>query len=98
MWSPPAGAEVRSPATGRVEYVGPLKGFRLVAILRLEGEWRVVLAGLQTVTAPAGARVRAGQPIGRAAAGPARALYLQLRDGARAVDPAPQLAGPAPPR
>ena len=89
VWRPVAGAAVRAPAAGRVEYAGPLKGSRLVLILRLDGDWRLVLTGLQTVTVGEGAQVAAGAPVGRAppASGPDAEVYLQLRDGARAVDP-----------
>ncbi len=93
VWRPAPGETVRAPADGVVEHVGPLKGFRLVVMLRLPGDWRVVLAGLQSTTPAPGARVAAGQPLGRAApaGAPDGDLYLQLRDGARAVDPGPAL-------
>lgn len=96
-WNAGSGEMVLAPAVGRVEYAGPLKGWRLVAILRLEGDWRLVLAGLQTVTAAPGSDVAAGQPLGRAAVrsshGPAPRdapppeLYVELRHGVEPVDP-----------
>ncbi len=93
VWRPPGDAVVRAPAAGRVEYAGPLKGARLVLILRLAGDWRVVLAGLQTITVGEGVEVAAGAPVGRTPARgtPDADLYLQLRDAARAVDPTPRL-------
>ncbi|MBE7218595.1 MAG: peptidoglycan DD-metalloendopeptidase family protein, partial [Caulobacteraceae bacterium] len=94
VWRPAAGAAVRAPAAGVVEYAGPLKGARLVLILRLAGDWRLVLTGLQTLTVGVGAEVAAGAPVGRAppAGAPDADLYLQLRDGARAVDPTARLS------
>ena len=97
MWRPPPGVAVASPVAGRVEYAGPLKGFRLVVILRLAGDWRVVLAGLQQAGVGVGAQVAAGGPLGRApSAGGDGEVYLQLRDGAQAVDPAAALRLAAP--
>ena len=86
---------IRAPADGEVEYVGPLRSWRLVLILRLQGGWRVVLAGLQTVTTPPGAAVRGGEPIGRApgVSPTPPELYMELRRGASPVDPSPQLRG-----
>lgn len=93
VWRPAPGAAVVSPVDGVVEYAGPLKGFRLVVILRLAGDWRVVLAGLQEARVGVGREVAAGHPLGRAppAGSGDGEVYLQLRDGAAAVDPSAAL-------
>jgi septal ring factor EnvC (AmiA/AmiB activator) len=91
-WRTTAGAPVLSPAAARVDYAGPLKGWGPVVILNVGGGRRLVLAGLQTVAAGAGRTVAAGEPIGRmgsgSAGGTAPELYLEVRDGNSAVDPA----------
>ena len=93
VWRAAPGAAVTSPASGVVEYAGPLKGFRLVVILRLAGDWRVVLTGLQEARVGVGREVAAGRPLGRAppAGSGDGEVYLQLRDGAVAVDPSAAL-------
>jgi septal ring factor EnvC (AmiA/AmiB activator) len=94
-WRTGPAAQVLAPAAGVVEYAGPLKLSGGVVILRLEGGYRVVLAGLDEVAALTGRRVAAGEPLGRMAKG-ARAphdLYLELRRGGAAVDPSPWLDG-----
>ena len=91
-WASAPGAPVLAPASGEVEFAGPLRGQGLVAVVRVAGGWRVVLSGLGRITAPAGATVRAGERVGDAAPG-APEVGLQLRRGSEAVDPGPLLAG-----
>ncbi|MHB8286773.1 MAG: murein hydrolase activator EnvC family protein [Caulobacteraceae bacterium] len=96
-WATDPSASVVSPASGRVDYAGPLKGWGLVVILRV-GDHHVVLAGLASVGADTGSTVTAGEPIGRMADGPGRPeLYLEVRRGATPLDPARWLAVNAPP-
>ena len=83
-WTATAGATVRAPADAVVEHAGPIRGRGLVAVLRLEGGWRVVVAGLRRVDAGRGGVVRAGDELGRAAGGE---LLLELRRGTEPVDP-----------
>ncbi|MBX7248300.1 MAG: peptidoglycan DD-metalloendopeptidase family protein [Caulobacteraceae bacterium] len=84
-------AQVLAPAAATVEYAGPLKNWGGVVILRLEGGYRVVLAGLDEVAALSGRRVAAGEPVGRMARGKDHELYMEVRRGASAVDPSPWL-------
>jgi septal ring factor EnvC (AmiA/AmiB activator) len=87
-WATDPAASVVSPASGRVDYAGPLKGWGLVVILRI-GDHHVVLAGLASVGTDTGSMVTAAEPIGRMADGPDRPeLYLEVRRGATPVDPA----------
>jgi septal ring factor EnvC (AmiA/AmiB activator) len=92
-WRTAPGALVTSPSDGLVEYVGPLKNWGLVVILRRPDGWRAVIAGLQSAELAPGAPVRAQQPIGRMAdrKAPPPELYLELRRGSEPVDPGPYL-------
>lgn len=100
-WRTGASAQVLAPAAGVIEYAGPLKGWGGVVILRLDGGYRVVLAGMDRVLGLTGRRVQAGEPVGRMTSdraggrdGP-RELYLEVRRDGAPVDPTPWLdAGP----
>ncbi len=96
-WRAADGALVVSPAAGRVDYAGPLKGWGFVVILRHPGGYHLVLAGLDRVNARIGSEMAAGEPVGRiarpAATGPGRPpatseLYMEIRRGAQPIDPA----------
>jgi len=95
-WRTAENAPVVAPAQGVVEYAGPLKGWNVVAILRLGGGYHIVLAGLDTVTAGPGQMVGQGQPIGRMGRGDGGApeLYLEIRRNGAAVDPSHWLQAP----
>ncbi|CAN5298102.1 murein hydrolase activator EnvC [soil metagenome] len=80
---------VSAPADARVDYAGPLSGWGQVVILDLGPGWRAVIAGLDTVTVEAGARVTDGQPLGHTPAD--GELYFELRRDDRPVDPGPWL-------
>jgi septal ring factor EnvC (AmiA/AmiB activator) len=101
-WKAQTGQVVLSPADGRIDYAGPLKGWGFVLILRLAGGYHLVLAGLDTANAKIGSEVSAGEPIGRMANTPslskdkesaAPELYLEVRKGETPVDPARWLDG-----
>lgn len=92
-WRAQANAAVIAPAAGRVDYAGPLKGWGEVVVLNLGGQRRLVLAGLEMVSAEPGRSVAAGEPVGRL--GPAGQggatppeLYLEIRGPGGALDPA----------
>ena len=85
-----AGAVVRAPAAGTVEYSGPLKGWGGVLILNVGGGYHLVLAGLDRIAPTAGRRVANGEPVGGMSqrAGPAPELYMELRrEGVGPQDP-----------
>ncbi|HEY3814323.1 MAG TPA: peptidoglycan DD-metalloendopeptidase family protein [Caulobacteraceae bacterium] len=94
-WRTGAGAPVFAPASGRVEYAGPLKGWGQVLVIGLGGDWRVVLAGLDRVQVRSGAELSKGQGVG--AMGPvtqnggAPQLFMELRRGPNVADPARRL-------
>ncbi|HEY2753952.1 murein hydrolase activator EnvC family protein [Phenylobacterium sp.] len=93
------GARVASPGPGTVQYVGPVKGWGVILILRLAGGYHLVLAGLDRTSVSVGQSVAAGQavgwmPEGRQSNGdgadgqrPSRELYLEVREQGAPVDP-----------
>ena len=94
-----AGAPVRAPTDGWVLYVGPFRSYGEIVILNVGDDYRMVLAGLESTGVALGQFVLAGEPIGRlgtqppaaAVAGGAigsPALYVEVREGSRTVDPA----------
>jgi septal ring factor EnvC (AmiA/AmiB activator) len=89
-WRTAGAAQVLAPADARVEYVGPLKGYGLVVILRPSDAYHVVLAGLDQAASGAGRSVAAGEPIGRMAneSDAPRELYFEVRRNGEPVDPA----------
>ncbi|MDO9432694.1 MAG: peptidoglycan DD-metalloendopeptidase family protein [Phenylobacterium sp.] len=86
----PKGAEVAAPEAGLVQYVGPVKGWGVILILRLPGGYHLVLAGLDRATVGIGQSVAAGSPVGWMTDGrqsPSE-LYLEVRERGVPVDPA----------
>lgn len=89
-WRAAASAEVRAPASGVLEYAGPVKGWGGVLILRLGGGYHAVIAGVDEVGPSVGRTIKAGQALGRMAASARadRELYLEVRKDGAPVDPA----------
>jgi septal ring factor EnvC (AmiA/AmiB activator) len=84
------GARAVSPAAGLVQYVGPVKGWGVIVILRLAGGYHLVLAGLDRTSVQVGQSVTEGQPVGWANDGrqATSELYLEVREQGSPVDPA----------
>jgi murein hydrolase activator len=93
------GARVASPGPGYVQYVGPVKGWGVILILRLAGGYHLVLAGLDRASVSVGQSVAAGEAVGfmpdgrqspnsgeKAEKAP-RELYLEVREQGAPVDP-----------
>ncbi len=83
------GARVTAPDGGLVQYVGPVKGWGVILILRLAGGYHLVLAGLDRATVDIGQSVAAGAPVGWMPDGkqsPSE-LYLEVRERGAPVDP-----------
>lgn len=88
------GARAISPAAGLVQYVGPVKGWDVIVILRLAGGYHLVLAGLERTSVQVGQSVAEGQPVGWATDDrqATSELYLEVREQGSPVDPAKWLA------
>jgi septal ring factor EnvC (AmiA/AmiB activator) len=93
----PSRAPVTSPAAGLVQYVGPVKGWGLILILRLTGGYHLVLAGLDRPAISVGQSVAAGQAVGWMPGGrqSTSELYIELRDQGSPVNPARWLTSTA---
>jgi len=101
-----ANAQVTTPADGKVEFAGPFRSYGQVVILNPGGGYRVLLAGMDKVTAGVGEFLRAGEPVGEMGSGPASVtlfgdvvpdgrpvLYIEFRDGTEAIDSGPWWIG-----
>ncbi len=84
------GAQVASPAQGVVEFAGPVTGWGVILILRIGGDYHLVLGGLSEATVAPGQSVAAGAPVGRMGKSGGE-LYMELRLNGAPVDPAPWL-------
>lgn len=89
-------AVVRAPGEGVVEYVGPVKGWGVILILRLTGGYHLVLAGLDRANVGVGQSVAAGSPVGAMSDGRQSRpeLYLEVRERGVPVDPGRWLKEP----
>jgi len=83
------GARAVSPAAGVVQYVGPVKGWDVIVILRLAGGYHLVLAGLERTSVQVGQSVAESQPVGWAPDDrqSTSELYLEVREQGSPVDP-----------
>jgi len=83
-------ATVAAPGAGLVQYVGPVKGWGVILILRLAGGYHLVLAGLDRSSVSVGQSVAAGQTVGWMpdARQSSPELYLEVRDQGAPVNPA----------
>lgn len=86
----PKAARVASPGAGLVQYVGPVKGWGVILILRLSGGYHLVMAGLDRSSVSVGQSVAAGQAVGWMPDGrqSTSELYIEVRDQGSPVDPA----------
>lgn len=83
------GGRVISPAGGLVQYVGPVKGWGVIVILRLAGGYHLVLAGLERTSVQVGQSVAESQPVGWTPDDrqSSSELYLEVREQGSPVDP-----------
>ena len=101
-----AGAQVTAPADGKVEFAGSFRSYGQMVILNPGGGYRVLLAGMDKLSANVGEFLRAGEPVGEMGSGPASVtlfgevapdgrpvLYIEFRNGTEAIDSGPWWAG-----
>ncbi|HEX4270808.1 MAG TPA: peptidoglycan DD-metalloendopeptidase family protein [Rhizomicrobium sp.] len=86
------GAQVITPADGKVLYAGPYHKNGQVLILEITTGYDAVLAGLGRVTVKPNDQLLAGEPVGTMPADAADdRLYFELRHGGHGQSPAPWL-------
>jgi septal ring factor EnvC (AmiA/AmiB activator) len=92
MWAPAPETRIVSPAAGRVDYAGPVRGWDGVLILDAGDGYHLVLAGVETLLVSPGDMVSAGDAVavmaGESGSGPGLELYLEVRKDGDPVDPA----------
>lgn len=90
--APAAGAQVVSPADGRVAFAGPYRGYGTIVIVEHDGGWTTLVTNLGRIAARVGDKVVQGSPLGTA--GPGRpVLTVELRRDGAPVNPLDQNAG-----
>jgi len=86
---------VVAPFDGRVDYVGPFRGYGLILIIRHAGGYHSLLAGLGHVDVTTGQWLLAGEPVGSLAGsddkGAGASFYFEVRREGRPVDPQSRL-------
>ena len=86
------GAQVITPADGKVLYAGPYHKSGQVLILEITTGYDVVLAGLGRVTVKPNDQLLAGEPVGTMPAdGSDQRLYFEVRHGGHGLNPSPWL-------
>jgi len=86
-----SGANVRAPCGGRVDFAGLFRSYGQMIILDCGQHYRFVVAGLGSLAVTTGQRLAKGASVGAMPSGARTGLFLQLRHGGAAVDPAPFL-------
>jgi septal ring factor EnvC (AmiA/AmiB activator) len=88
-----ANAIVAAPADGKIEFADYFRGYRRIAIINHDNGYYSVLTGMEELNVLVGQEVLAGEPIGRM---PEKnpEIYLELRRGTKAVDPAAMFIEP----
>ena len=87
------GAQVISPADGRVLFAGPYHKSGQVLILEMADGYDAVLAGLERLEVRPENRVLAGEPVGTMSKTSQRPrLYFELRQNGRGFSPVPYVA------
>lgn len=92
----PLGAPVKAVFDGQVEYAGWLSGYGYTVILSHPGGYFSIYGHLDQVEAKKGDTLAQGAvlgAVGESTALDTTALYFELRQGAKAVDPSPWLKG-----
>ena len=84
--APIAGAQVVSPAAGRVAFAGPYRGYGNIVIIEHGGGWTSLVTGLARSVVDIGETVVSGAPLGSAAPTDP-SVTLELRRDNEPVNP-----------
>ncbi|KPF92677.1 metalloendopeptidase [Novosphingobium sp. AAP83] len=86
------GAQVVSPADGRVAFAGAYRGYGRIVIVEHSGGWTTLVTNLGRISATVGEKVVQGSPLG--GAGPGRpVLTVELRRDGTPVNPLEHVGG-----
>ena len=86
------GAQVVSPADGRVAFAGAYRGYGRIVIVEHSGGWTTLVTNLGRISATVGEKVLQGSPLG--SAGPGRpVLTVELRRDGTPVNPLEHVGG-----
>ena len=101
MFQAEPGARVVAPCGGTVAFAEPFRGYGLLVIIDCGGGYHAVLSGMDQIGVAPGRALQSGDSVGtlpataKTASGETRSgrpvLYVELRKGGRAVNPAPWL-------
>lgn len=80
------GAQVVSPAAGRIAFAGPYRGYGRIVIVEHDRGWSTLVTNLGRIEAAVGEKVVQGSPIGSAGAG-RTVLTVEVRRDGSPVNP-----------
>ena len=87
------GAQITAPYDGSVLYSGAFRQYGGIVILGIDGNYQMILAGMEAPYSYVGQEVLTGEPLGNLPQGSGSLersrLYLELRYNGRPIDPAP---------
>ncbi|MEZ5734533.1 MAG: peptidoglycan DD-metalloendopeptidase family protein [Novosphingobium sp.] len=81
-----AGAQVVAPASGRVAFAGPYRGYGSIVIIEHPGGWTTLVTGLARLDTRVGEELVSGSPLGITGAGEPE-VTLELRREGEPVNP-----------
>lgn len=90
----PAGAKIVAVAPGKVIFTGPFRSYGKVVIVDHGRGFFSIYGRLDRILSKKGDRVRSGTSIASAAKGRGSLMYLELRQGTRALNPVAWLKKP----
>lgn len=85
------GALVVAPASGRVSFAGPFRGYGAIVIIEHDDGWTTLITGLGRLNVRAGAELIQGSPVG-ATGGRDPRITIELRHEGRPVDLLPMVS------
>ncbi|MDB5686901.1 MAG: peptidase [Rhizorhabdus sp.] len=86
------GAQVVSPADGRIAFAGPFRSYAAIVIIDHDEGWATLMTGLRGLSVKPGQSVVQGSPIGLADGASPR-VTVELRHGGAPIDILPVVAG-----